>query len=79
MLAHTAGLLCGGLCVVVATTIVHADQVVAKGTSYAGAKVLGFEKGRLQFRAADGRVLTQWVNDIDLRSEERRVGKECRL
>ncbi len=45
---------------------VLADQVVAKGTSYAGAKVLGFEKGRLQFRAADGRVLTQWVNDIDL-------------
>ena len=45
---------------------VLADQVVAKGTSYAGAKVLGFDKGRLQFRAADGRVLTQWVNDIDL-------------
>jgi len=43
-----------------------ADHVVSKGTSYAGAKVLGFEQGRLRFRAADGRILTPWVNDVAL-------------
>ena len=55
---------CGGLAVLASP--VQADQIVVKGTSYAGAKVLGFEQGRLQWRAADGRVLTQWVNSIDL-------------
>lgn len=44
----------------------RADQVVAKGANYAGAKVLGFDKGRLQFRAADGRLVTQWVDDLEL-------------
>ena len=52
-------------CLVLGTPVA-ADQVIAKGTSYAGAKVLGFEQGRLQFRAADGRLQTQLVNDIDL-------------
>lgn len=55
---------CGGFAVLASPA--PADQVVAKGTSYAGAKVLGFEQGRLRFRAADGRLLTQWMNDIDL-------------
>jgi len=55
---------CGGLAFLASPVL--ADQVVAKGTSYAGAKVLGFEQGQLQFRAADGRLQTQWVNDIDL-------------
>lgn len=55
---------CGGIAVLASPAL--ADQVVAKGTSYAGSKVLGFEQGRLQFRAADGRILTQWVNDIEL-------------
>lgn len=57
-------LVCGGFAVLASPVL--ADQVVAKGTSYAGAKVLGFEEGQLQFRAADGRLRTQWVNDIDL-------------
>ena len=55
---------CGGFAILASPA--PADQVVAKGTSYAGAKVLGFEQGRLQFRAADGRLQTQWANDIDL-------------
>lgn len=55
-------LLCCGFAVFASAA--QADQVVAKGTSYAGAKVLGFDQGRLQFRAADGRLQTQWVNDI---------------
>ncbi len=58
-------------CFAVLALPVPADQVMVKGTNFAGAKILGFEQGRLQFRAADGRLQTQWVNEIDLMAVDR--------
>jgi len=48
------------------TQVARADQVVADGTSYADAKVVGFEQGRLAFRAADGQLRNVFVDQVDL-------------
>jgi len=50
---------------------VRSDQVVTARSNHVGAKVFGFDQGRLQFRIADGRMLTQWVDEIDLVAVDR--------
>lgn len=42
------------------------DQIVIAGKSHLGAKVSGYEEGRVSFRTADGRMQSSWVDQISL-------------
>ncbi len=46
--------------------VVFADQVVSGGVSHFGAKVTALAEGRVQFRAADGRAHSVWIDQIEL-------------
>ena len=42
------------------------DQVVAGGVNYPNAKIVNLDQGKLQFRAADGRLHSAWIGDVGL-------------
>jgi len=44
----------------------QADQVIVQGVSHTEAKIVGLDQGRLQFRIADGRTLSAWVDEVGL-------------
>ena len=43
-----------------------ADQLRMGEANYPGAKIIGLEQGRLQFRTASGKLAHAWLNDVDL-------------
>lgn len=49
-----------------AATWTRADQIVAGGINHAGARILGLEQGRLQFRDATGLVHQAWLSDVSM-------------
>ncbi len=49
----------------------RADQVNVEGAQHTGAKIVGYQGGRLQFRAADGTLHTAWISDVELLVVER--------
>ncbi len=53
------------------TTSVRADQIVMNKTNYPGAKIVGLQEGRLQFRSADGNLQTAWLHDLKLINVDR--------
>ena len=55
----------------VPVTRAPADQIVANGANYRGASVVALEGGQLQFRSADGRMQSAWIDEIELLIVER--------
>ena len=48
-----------------------ADQIMESGGGLDGVKVVGFEQGALQYRAADGSLEIAWINEIRSLSVDR--------
>ncbi len=44
----------------------RADQIVVGGDDFPHARIVGIKDGQLQFRGADGRLHTAWVDEIDM-------------
>jgi len=51
--------------------IAAADEVQVRRRTYANAKIVGMDQGRLRFRSADGALQTAWLDDVDLLAVDR--------
>ncbi|MEK7710900.1 MAG: hypothetical protein AAB341_03300 [Planctomycetota bacterium] len=47
-------------------TNARGDQVVTGGVNYPDAKIVNLDQGKLQFRAADGRLHSAWIGEVEL-------------
>ena len=43
-----------------------ADQVIVNGLTHTNTKIVGLEQGKLQVRLADGRILSPWIDEVQL-------------
>jgi tetratricopeptide (TPR) repeat protein len=48
------------------STSARADQVIVNGVNHTNAKITGLDQGKLQFRLADGRTVSAWIDEVQL-------------
>jgi hypothetical protein len=51
---------------VMVASAARGDQVVTGGVNYPDAKIVNLDQGKLQFRAADGRLHSAWIDEVEL-------------
>jgi tetratricopeptide (TPR) repeat protein len=49
----------------------RADDVMIYGTNYGGAKIVAYRAGQLSFHALDGKLLSVWIDDVELINVDR--------